>query len=345
MLKIFRKVAFFVRGIFHLNYIEQLLEESRQILKESIYLLNRLKGVYDEDLKFLVDHMKVYDDRLKALVDVRKDVTSFRSDIEELLKVVEVRFALLNEKLNSYFRLIDDKYGIFPRREITLTTEHPLAEYSDDYKFPRGAKNDNTHCLRFVRKCEDIFGRKVSYLDLGCAGGGLVLDFLSRGNFAVGLEGSDYPSKNVTGEWSLIDRYLFNCDITKEFKIMDTKTGRIYKFDVIGLWEVFEHIPEEFLPQLMTNIKNHLKKDGLLAASIAVFRDEDKELGAVYHVNVKDKEWWKEFFENSGFELVDGLFEIEDFPRGSGNRSRVRDWSAIENPELGFHIVAKLKKE
>lgn len=327
-MKIFTKIAHFLRGIFHLNSIEKEIDNIEQIGSKLGDQLRQINGKLDSQLG-----------QIHAKLD------SQLGQIHAKLDEINVYHELLNEKINLYIRLINTTNDILPQNRVQLITEHPFAFYSDDYKYPRGAKNDNTHCLRFVKKCEEIFGRKISYLDLGCAGGGLVFDFLARDNFAVGLEGSDYPSKNLGGEWSVIDDYLFNCDITKEFKIMDTKTGQIYRFDVIGLWEVFEHIPEEFLPQLMINIKNHLKEDGLLAASIAVFRDEDRELGAVYHVNVKDKEWWEEFFRNSGFELVDGLFEIEDFPRGSGNRSRVRDWSAIESPELGFHIVAKLKEE
>jgi len=319
-MKIFTKIAHFLRGIFHLNSIENKIDNIEKQLEQ---ISNRL----DEKLRQINGKL---DDQLGRI----------HAELDE----INAYHVLLNEKFNLYIKLMNKTNNILPQNRVHLITEYPFAFYSDDYKYPRGAKNDNTHCLRFVKKCEEIFGRKISYLDLGCAGGGLVFDFLARDHFAVGLEGSDYPSKNLSGEWSVIDDYLFNCDITKEFKITDAKTGQIYRFDVIGFWEVFEHIPEEFLPQLMTNIKNHLKKDGLLTASIAVFRDEDKELGAVYHVNVKDREWWEKFFKSSGFELVDGLFEVEDFPRGSGNRRRVSDWSAIENPEMGFHIVAKLKK-
>jgi hypothetical protein len=44
----------------------------------------------------------------------------------------------------------------------------------------------------------------------------------------------------------------------------------------------------------------------------------------------------------AGLVPTGGLFNIKDFPRGSGNGPY--DWDAIKNPDLGFHIVARHKE-
>ena len=54
---------------------------------------------------------------------------------------------------------------------IAVETNHPLAADSADHLTPYGTLNDNSHHLPFVEACERLFGRKITVLDLGCAGG------------------------------------------------------------------------------------------------------------------------------------------------------------------------------
>ena len=57
--------------------------------------------------------------------------------------------------------------------------------------------NMNHRNWRFNHNIGLLFpGRFIKVLDLGCAGGGMVHDFLDGGHVAVGLEGSDYCLKN-----------------------------------------------------------------------------------------------------------------------------------------------------
>ena len=229
----------------------------------------------------------------------------------------------------------------FKSPSVILESDHKVAADSVDHIRPRGTRNDDTRHPRFIRRCEETFGRALTVLDLGCAGGGLVFDFLLRDHFAIGLEGSDYSMRAQRAHWRLLPRHLLTCDITKPFGLRHAVTHEPVKFDVISAWEVLEHIPIELLPGLLQNIRSHMSHDGIFAASIATFDDVDPTTQVNYHATVKPRDWWESIFRKYGFEIVNGLFEPLDFPRGSGNGPR--DWSVLANPELGFHLVAKLQ--
>lgn len=72
---------------------------------------------------------------------------------------------------------------------IKVVTDHPIAYESLDHTNPLGTMQDNTHHKLFVRRTMEIFEGPVNHIDLGCAGGGLVFDFLEYGNFSVGIDG------------------------------------------------------------------------------------------------------------------------------------------------------------
>ncbi|MGE8127455.1 methyltransferase domain-containing protein [Methylobacterium sp. NPDC080182] len=227
-----------------------------------------------------------------------------------------------------------------PKNDFCLVTDHPIAYESNDHTVPRGTKDDNTRNQRFCHAIESHFGRKVRALDLGCAGGGLVFDFLIRGNAAFGIEGSDYSLRAQRAEWSIIPDYLKTCDITKPFSLMDQRSGTKAKFDVITMWEVLEHIEEPLLPQLFANVKSHLADGGLFVGSAATY--DDVANGVSYHPTVKPETWWRELVRQHGLEFVPmTMFQFKDFCRGSGNENAFYDADFSKNPELGFHFVMK----
>lgn len=195
---------------------------------------------------------------------------------------------------------------------LQIVTKHPVAYESFDHVKPHGTANDNTHYPWFVTKTQRIFGRKVKHMDLGCAGGGLVKDFLDMNHFSVGVEGSDYSLKAQRAEWKTIPGNLFTADITKPFWIEDSEKECVpILFDVISAWEVMEHISKEDLPGLFGNIKTNLVKDGLFVCSIAFFEDPG------YHVTLEPKPWWVEQFTNAGLLPVEGIYTAGDYVRES----------------------------
>ena len=203
---------------------------------------------------------------------------------------------------------------------IRLITDYPIAYESLDHLYPHGTIRDNTRYPRFVEKCEELLkGKKtLSFLDLGCSGGGMVLEAALRGHISMGLEGSNCSKKEQRAEWRLLGDRLQTCDITKPFRLVD-ENGENHQFDVITAWEVMEHIEEKDIPQLLENIYHHLASGGLFIASIANWDDIDPESGVNWHVTLHEYEWWIRQFEKAGFTIRTELFQPIDLARGAYN--------------------------
>ena len=183
-----------------------------------------------------------------------------------------------------------------------VDTDHPLALESLDYLQPRGSLLDNSINLNFNRKLYELYpGQKLSVLDLGCSGGGMVRSFIEQGHIAVGLDGSDAGKILQDREWPVIPDNLFNCDITKPF-VVHTGDHTPYKFDVVTSWEVLEHIKEDDLDTVLRQIKAHLKPRGLFIGSVTNIR-------YYHHVTIKTLEWWLEKIHRNGFVRMGRLEE------------------------------------
>ena len=233
--------------------------------------------------------------------------------------------------------------AFLPAADITLETDYPIAYESLDHLYPHGTIQDNTRYPRFIEKCETLLRPKgkLSFLDLGCSGGGMVLEAALRGHVSIGLEGSDASLKEQRAEWRLLGDRLMTCDIAKPFKLRGSD-GQNYKFDVITAWEVLEHIQENDIGQLLENIKEHLSEDGFFVGSIANWDDIDPETGVNWHVTVHPYEWWKERFEAAGMQVCSEMFDPIDLARGGYNPPHCYEAPYPEiDPNRSIHIAAR----
>lgn len=265
------------------------------------------------------------------------------------------RYQRINKHAAEIHRHIDFTYrdqmiamerqqSYLPNANVKLVTDAPIAYESLDHLYPHGTIRDNTRYPRFVKKCEDLLGRteNLSFLDLGCSGGGMVLEAALRGHFSIGLEGSDCSLKEQRAEWRLLGNRLQTCDITKPFRLEDEK-GELQRFDIITAWEVMEHIAENDLPNLFQNILLHLKSDGYFIASVANWKDIDPISGVNWHVTMQPYPWWKLRFEEAGFVVCSELLQPIDLARGAYNPPHCYETPSTEfNAETAFHIAAKV---
>jgi len=139
--------------------------------------------------------------------------------------------------------------------------------------------------------------------------------------------------------WRTIPDNLFTCDITKPFKLINTKENAPQKFNVISCWEVLEHIPEKDLLQLIENVKSHLAEGGIFIGSVSKIVDDP------LHVTIHENDWWIKKFSDFGLSMSVGYggdFEFSEFCRGI--KSGMFDSHDYRSePEKGFHFVAKCK--
>jgi len=194
---------------------------------------------------------------------------------------------------------------------IQVITDKPIAYDSLDHINPYGCVNDNNSSCFYINEVKKYFNNnKINVLDLGCAGGRIIVDHILWGDLAVGLEGSDNALNGAGAHnWRQYkDKNLFFCDITEPFKIVD-ENGNLIKFDYIQMWEVLEHIPEDKLPVLFKNIKDHLKDYGLFAGSVATYHCESGT-----HVSVFPKDKWYTIMKDNGIIVNDYPFTC--VPRG-----------------------------
>lgn len=273
---------------------------------------------------------------------VRNDLAGFYSEFSKIHRHIDF-------VQRDIMTVLQNRLHFAASHNLEVRTRFPVAFESADHLHPHGTAGDNTRCPRFIRTCETLFPRDkdLSFLDLGCSGGGMVLEAVLRGHLAIGLEGSDYSLKQQRAEWRLLGNNLFTCDISREFHIVDRLSSDDHEFDVITAWEVLEHIAERDLPEFFANVKRHLSPDGYFIASIAPRDDLNEQTGVNWHVTVKPREWWLETYHKNGFTAREGLLDPEDSVRGwrNPNRCYENDEPLPENPEeRSFTLIAQKTK-
>jgi 2-polyprenyl-3-methyl-5-hydroxy-6-metoxy-1,4-benzoquinol methylase len=211
---------------------------------------------------------------------------------------------------------------------IKVITDYPVAFESPDHIIPVGTKNDNSTNAAYLKEVEKYFNnRKINVLDIGCAGGQLIVDLHNRGHKAVGIEGSDYSSKHKLHNWPKYhNSVLFTADVTKPFQIEEN--GERILFDLISAWEVVEHIHWNDLDNMFTNILSNLKEDGMFIVSVNtgpdVREDENKKLHFL-HQSVFPQDFWMEYVLHK--------YRVESYPF----------LNKVRNIDNSFYVAIKKK--
>lgn len=226
-------------------------------------------------------------------------------------------------------------------REIKLITDHKIAVESNDHIFPESTLEGLVRHPRLAKKAKEIFGDKMSFLDIGCGAGALVFDFAFEGILSIGIDGSDTCLKAHNNYWRVLPDNFFTCDITKKFSLTDS-AEKTKQFELITSWEVLEHIPEAGLSQMLKNIYDHLADGGYFIGTASLLEYSNPKTGVVYHVTLQNKEWWSNLFGENGLQIIESghPFSFNDFYRGVGDRYQDLH-NYMDNPRAGFQFVAK----
>jgi len=175
---------------------------------------------------------------------------------------------------------------------MKIKTEYPICFESPDYYEPVGAVNDDNSNEKYADELEVRFGKKLNYLELGCAGGTFIDLLVSKGHNAFGIDGTDHPLKIGRPAWlKYFNQRLFTCDLAKPFEITDNP-----KFDVVSAWEFMEHVPTDSIDFILSKIYEILDENGIVVFGISMAE-------CSHHQSVFPEKVWNENYFNKLFEV------------------------------------------
>lgn len=216
---------------------------------------------------------------------------------------------------------------------MKVITEKPVAIDSPDHLFPWGTAADNHTNLGFIQEVEKWFNNeKISFIDIGCSGGQLAVDFNNRGHKSIGIEGSDYSVVNKRANWPAFhNKVLFTCDASAPYQVVEDDGVTPVKFDCVSSWECIEHIHPDQLDQFFTNISNHMHENSIFVGSISLVSDKhtcggrSKEPVELHQSLFPENTWVNEILAKH--------FTVESYP-----------FSAIVRPEPTSFYIKCTKK-
>ena len=178
--------------------------------------------------------------------------------------------------------------------KIEVLTYNPVALDSPDHKYPDACLRECTENPSFLEEIVWKLGsQQLKVLDLGCAGGGMVAEFLQAGHIAVGLEGSSLPQDREVFYWEQLGgRFLHTCDVGYPFWVLLNRESM--KFDLITAWDSLEHLPEDREECCFRNVAEHLSIGGIFVCSIAGDSSVGGEAMVEHHLTQKPQDWWDE---------------------------------------------------
>jgi 2-polyprenyl-3-methyl-5-hydroxy-6-metoxy-1,4-benzoquinol methylase len=316
-----KNIFYYMKGFFNRNFekINKLETQLNSIESSLIF------GIKEEVQK--LDNFQANEIN-KRLQTIEWLVTNNRYDISYIIQSIN------SVKLDFDLNYLKEN-GI--NQEFTLVSNNKLAFSSNDFKEPESTMEGMRDSSWFIYEVEKLIGKnKISFMDIGCGSGALSFQFLKKGHFSIGLDGSDFCKNNQLGYWSYND-LLKTCDVTKPFHIL--REDEMVNFDIITMWEVFEHIFEQDIDSVLNNIVDNLNDDGFFIGSISTLEYLNPKTGVIYHVTLKEYEWWEKKFHNSGLTMIALPIPAFSCCRGVGDRYQ-DPHSYIDAPETGFHFCA-----
>lgn len=149
---------------------------------------------------------------------------------------------------------------------------------------------------RYIQEVINTKGRAITLLDYGC--GKAIHTYTPL---------SAHGNKTLLGRFNGMIQCYYSYDPAVPYYAMKPPSGMV--FDVTCCADVMEHIPEEFVVDILTEIGNYTKDDGVMIFSISgnpakkMFSD-----GENLHATLKDIDWWadtiKKYCSNKSFILI-----------------------------------------
>ena len=127
-------------------------------------------------------------------------------------------------------------------------------------------------------------------LDAGCGQGDVIKYLLKNGYDCKGVEISDFIVKQKSLE-------LFNRGIIK-ISSLENIPFDDNSFDIVFSSDVLEHIPEEKIDIVISELCRVAKYDLFLTINLRPSSENNK-----YHITLKSREWWEDKFEKNNVQI------------------------------------------
>lgn len=133
---------------------------------------------------------------------------------------------------------------------------------------------------KYIQHIIDNKKRAVTLLDYGC--GKAIHTYLPL---------SAHGNKTLLGRFNGMIQCYYSYDPAVSYYSIKPPTGMV--FDITCCSDVMEHIPEEFVPQVLQEMGSYTKDDGVLLFTISSnFAKKSFSDGENVHITLKSLEWW-----------------------------------------------------
>lgn len=162
------------------------------------------------------------------------------------------------------------------------------ALYNQEYfKEMKPYASRKRHIEQCAKPILDLKPKRV--LDVGCGHGYLVKYLRAHNIEAWGVDCSPYAGEEIPKWFYRADALWLPFD--KHY------------FDVIYSSDFLEHLDLKELEKVLYQMRVKCKEDGKILAYVC-YQKEKRKNGVNTHKTVKPQEWWQEFLEERGVELI-----------------------------------------